>query len=234
MRGQAQESLRADGPWCGIINPTGRRQRKRRENGQRHPSRYAGAVSLVWFFLLACGLLVAIVRGDLDGFTNGALSGAASAVTLSIGLIGTLSLWLGLLRVAEEAGLTENLARWMRPVMRRLFPEVPADHPALTAMILNVAANALGLGNAATPLGLKAMEELQTLNPRRDTATDAMVLFLVINTSSVQLIPATVVAMRAAGGSSDPTAIVGPTLLATLISTAVGIVAARLLAKVAR
>lgn len=190
-------------------------------------------MSLVWFLLLGCGLLVAIVRDDLDGFTNGALSGATGAVTLSIGLIGTLSLWLGLLRVAEEAGLTEKLAHFMKPVMRRLFPEIPPEHPAMTAMVLNVAANALGLGNAATPMGLKAMEELQTLNPKRDTATDAMVLFLVINTSSVQLIPATVVAMRASGGSADPTAIVGPTLLATVISTAVGIVVAKLLARAA-
>lgn len=188
-------------------------------------------MSFVWFLLLASGLLVAVVRDDLDGFTNGALSGATGAVTLSIGLIGTLSLWLGLLRVAEEAGLTEKLAHFMKPVMRRIFPEIPPEHPAMSAMVLNVAANALGLGNAATPLGLKAMEELQTLNPRRDTATDAMVLFLVINTSSVQLIPATVVAMRAAGGSTDPTAIVGPTLLATLISTAVGIVMAKFLAR---
>lgn len=188
-------------------------------------------MSIVWFLLLAAGLLVAIVRNDVDGFTRGALEGASGAVTLAIGLVGTLSLWLGLLRVAEEAGLTARVAKLVQPLMRWLFPEIPPQHPAMTAMVLNVAANALGLGNAATPLGLKAMEELQTLNPRRDTATDAMVLFLVINTSSVQLIPATVVAMRAAGGAANPTDIVGPTLLATLISTVVGVIAAKLLAR---
>lgn len=188
-------------------------------------------MGVLWFLLLAAGLLVAAIDGTIDGFTRGALEGATGAVTLAVGLVGTLALWMGLLRVAEEAGLTELVARAVRPVMRRLFPDVPADHPAMTAMVLNVAANALGLGNAATPLGLKAMEELQTLNPRPDTATDAMVLFLVINTSSVQLIPATVVAMRAAGGSSDPTAIVGPTLLATAVSTIVGVVCAKLLAR---
>jgi spore maturation protein A len=187
-------------------------------------------VGIVWFLLLATGFFVAAVQGTIDGFTRGALDGAAGAVELAIGLVGALALWLGLLRVAEEAGLTQMLARLLRPLMRRLFPDVPADHPAMTAMLLNVSANALGLGNAATPLGLKAMEELQTLNPRRDTATDAMVLFLVINTSSVQLIPATVVAMRAAGGAENPASIVGPTLLATAFSTAAGIVAARLLA----
>ncbi len=188
-------------------------------------------MGILWFLLLAAGALVAVVNDNLDGFTRGALEGATGAVTLAIGLVGTLALWLGLLRVAEEAGLTEWLARGVRPLMKRLFPDVPPEHPAMTAMVLNVAANALGLGNAATPLGLKAMEELQTLNPRRDTATDAMVLFLVINTSSVQLIPATVVAMRAAGGSENPTAIVGPTLLATLISTVIGITVAKLLAR---
>lgn len=188
-------------------------------------------MSIVWFLLLAAGLLVAIVRNDVDGFTRGALEGASGAVTLAIGLVGTLSLWLGLLRVAEEAGLTARVAKLVQPLMRWLFPEIPPEHPAMTAMVLNVAANALGLGNAATPLGLKAMEELQTLNPRRDTATDAMVLFLVINTSSVQLIPATVVAMRAAGGAANPTDIVGPTLLATTISTVVGVIAAKLLAR---
>jgi spore maturation protein A len=188
-------------------------------------------MSILWFLLLAVGLLLAVARGTLDGFTRGALDGATAAVTLAIGLVGALALWLGLLRVAEEAGLTEKLGRLMRPLMRRLFPEVPPDHPAMTSMVLNVAANALGLGNAATPMGLKAMEELQTLNPRRDTATDAMVLFLVINTSSVQLVPATVIALRAAGGAERPTDIVGPTLLATIVSTAVGIAAAKLLAR---
>lgn len=188
-------------------------------------------MGIIFFLLLAIGLLVAVVGDNLDGFTRGALDGATGAVTLAIGLVGTLALWLGLLRVAEEAGLTHALAKAVRPLMRRLFPDVPPDHPAMTAMVLNVSANALGLGNAATPLGLKAMEELQTLNDRRDTATDAMVLFLVINTSSVQIIPATVVAMRAAGGAENPTSIVGPTLLATLISTVVGVVCAKLLAR---
>ena len=188
-------------------------------------------MGILWFLLLAAGLLVAVASGNLDGFTRGALEGATGAVTLAIGLVGTLALWLGLLRVAEEAGLTDAVARAVRPLMKRLFPAVPPAHPAMTAMVLNVSANALGLGNAATPLGLKAMEELQSLNQRRDTATDAMVLFLVINTSSVQLVPATVVAMRAAGGAENPTSIVGPTLLATAVSTVVGIVAAKLLAR---
>ena len=187
-------------------------------------------MGIVWFLLLALGLAAAWAGGDVEGFTKGALDGAGGAITLAIGLVGMLALWSGLLRIAQEAGLTALLSRAMAPVMRRLFPEIPRDHPALAAMTLNVAANALGLGNAATPIGLDAMEKLQTLNPRRDTATDAMVLFLVINASSVQLVPATVVALRAAGGAAAPADVVGPTLLATFVSTAVGIAAAKILA----
>ncbi|WP_050727525.1 nucleoside recognition domain-containing protein [Vulgatibacter incomptus] len=188
-------------------------------------------MGLIWFLLLALGLVAAAMGGDIGGFTSGAIDGAASAITLAIGLAGMLALWMGVLRVAEEAGLTRHLAALVRPVMCRLFPDVPRDHPAMSAMVLNVAANMLGLGNAATPFGLKAMEELQTLNPRRDTATDSMILFLVINASSVQLVPATVVALRTAGGAADPTSVVGPTLLATAVSTTVGVVAAKLLAR---
>ena len=191
-------------------------------------------MGIVWFLLLALGLAAALAGGDVEGFTKGALDGAGGAITLAIGLVGMLALWSGLLRIAQEAGLTALLSRAMAPLMRRLFPEIPRDHPALAAMTLNVAANALGLGNAATPIGLDAMEKLQTLNPQRDTATDAMVLFLVINASSVQLVPATVVALRAAGGAASPADVVGPTLLATLVSTAVGIAAAKILAPIWR
>lgn len=188
-------------------------------------------MNAVFLFLLVVAFLVAAVQGTIEKLTAGALEGATAAVTLAIGLIGVLALWMGLLRVAEEAGLVRLLARALRPVMRRLFPDVPPDHPAMGAMILNVSANMLGLGNAATPLGIKAMEELQTLNPRPHTATDAMVLFLAINTSSVQLIPATVVALRTAAGAPEPTDVIGATLLATTFSTIVGVTAARLLAR---
>lgn len=185
----------------------------------------------VWFLLLAVALAVAAATGKVGAFTTGALEGAANAVTLAIGLVGAMALWLGLLRIAQEAGLIDAIARLVRPVLRRLFPEIPPDHPAMSAMTLNIGANALGLGNAATPLGIKAMEELQTLNPRKDVATDAMVLFLAINTSSVQLVPATVVALRASAGAPNPTDVVGPALLTTTISTIVGVAAAKLLAK---
>ncbi|HWV38523.1 MAG TPA: nucleoside recognition domain-containing protein [Vulgatibacter sp.] len=187
-------------------------------------------MGIVWFLLLALGLAAAVAGGDVEGFTKGALDGAGGAITLAIGLVGMLALWSGLLRIAQEAGLTALLSRAVAPLMRRLFPDVPKDHPAVAAMTLNLAANVLGLGNAATPIGLDAMEKLQTLNRRKDTATDAMVLFLVINASSVQLVPATVVALRAAGGAAAPADVVGPTLLATFVSTVVGIAAAKILA----
>ncbi len=146
-------------------------------------------------------------------------------------LVGTLAVWMGIMRLAERSGLVELLARALQPVMRFLFPDVPPEHPAMGAMVMNVAANMLGLGNAATPMGLKAMEHLERLNPRPGTATNAMCTFLAINTSSVQLIPATVVALLAAKGAREPTAIVGTALVATSCACVVGVTSAKLLQK---
>ncbi|MBA3010280.1 MAG: spore maturation protein [Proteobacteria bacterium] len=153
---------------------------------------------------------------------------AASAVELAIGLVGVMTLFLGLMKVVEEGGMLRILAKLIRPLMVRLFPDVPPDHPAMGAMILNLSANALGLGNAATPFGIKAMQALDTLNPNKGTATNAMALFLAINTSSVTLLPTGVIALRAAAGSVDPAAILPTTLFATIGSTLVAILAARL------
>ena len=144
-----------------------------------------------------------------------------------------MALFLGLMKVAEAGGMLTILARLIRPLMVKLFPGVPPDHPAMGAMILNLAANALGLGNAATPFGIRAMQELDTLNPRHGTATDDMALFLAINTSSVTLLPTGVIALRAAAGSSDPAAILPTTLFATIGSTTVAIIAAKLYGKLA-
>lgn len=176
--------------------------------------------------------MVAAVTGRPAEMGNAALSSATDAVTLALGLVGGMALWMGLMRIAEKAGLVKLLARAARPVLSRLFPQVPADHPAMSSMLMNIAANMLGLGNAATPLGVKAMMELQSLNPKKDTATDAMVMFLAINTSSVQIIPATIIALRVKTGSADPAEIIGPALLATVCSTAAGIAAAFLLGRV--
>lgn len=160
----------------------------------------------------------------------GMIDAAGGAVTLAIGLVGVMALFLGLMKVAERGGLLVVVARTLRPLMTRLFPDVPGEHPAMGAMIMNMSANVLGLGNAATPFGIRAMEELDKLNPHKGTATNAMALFLAINTSSVTLLPTGVIALRAAAGSTDPAGIVPTTLFATICSTAIAIVTAKLLA----
>ena len=161
--------------------------------------------------------------------TQAALDYATMAVNIALGLIGIMALWLGIMRIADEAGAIKLLARVLRPFMKFLFPDVPSDHPAVGSMIMNISANMLGLSNAATPLGLKAMEELDKLNPRKGVATNAMCTFLAINTAGLTLIPATAIAVRAAAGSSNPTVIVGTTIIGGLCSTTVGILAAKLL-----
>ena len=155
------------------------------------------------------------------------IDSATGSVTLAIGLIGVMALFLGLMKVAEAGGMLQIIARTLRPVMVRLFPEVPADHPAMGAMILNMSANALGLGNAATPFGIRAMQELDKLNPCKGTATNSMALFLAINTSSVTLLPTGVIALRASAGSADPAGILPTTLFATICSTTAAIIAAK-------
>jgi len=164
----------------------------------------------------------------MEVLSKAMIESAGGAVELAIGLVGVMALFLGLMKVAEAGGLLTILARLIRPLMVKLFPDVPADHPAMGAMILNLAANMLGLGNAATPFGIRAMQELDKLNPQRGTATNAMALFLAINTSSVTLLPTGVIALRAAAGASDPAAILPTTLLATIGSTTVAVVAAKL------
>ena len=165
----------------------------------------------------------------MDALGIGMIDTAEASVTLAIGLVGVMALFLGLMKVAEHGGLLVIIAKLLRPLMKRLFPEVPADHPAMGAMILNISANVMGLGNAATPFGIRAMQELDKLNPEKGTATNAMALFLAINTSSVTLLPTGVIALRAAAGSDDPAGIVPTTLVATICSTTVAIVMAKLL-----
>ncbi|MGF1540271.1 MAG: nucleoside recognition domain-containing protein [Pleurocapsa sp.] len=185
-------------------------------------------LNYVWFGLIAISFVVGAVNGNIEAVTEAAIDSAKLAVELAIGLIGIMALWLGMMKIAEEAGLINAIARVVRPITLWLFPEVPPDHPAVSAMVLNMSANILGLGNAATPLGLKAMQELQKLNPTEDTATNAMCTFLAINTSSVQLIlPATVVALMGVNASQ----LFIPTILATSCSTIAGVIAVKFLAK---
>jgi spore maturation protein SpmA len=167
----------------------------------------------------------------LKDVTNSALDNASTAVTISLGLIGIMALWLGVMKVADKAGLIAIIANWLKPVTKRLFPDVPSDHPAMGSMIMNISANMLGLGNAATPFGLKAMEELDELNPDKGTATNSMVTFLAINTAGMTLIPATAIAVRAAAGSSEPAIIIGTSLFGSFCATVAGITAAKTLEK---
>ena len=185
----------------------------------------------IWLALVVLAVTIGGWNDKLKEVTDGAFDGAKAAVTIALGLIGIMALWLGLMRLAERCGLVQRMARGLRPVMRRLFPDVPAEHPAMGSMLMNIAANMLGLGNAATPLGLRAMRDLETLNPRPGVATNAMCTFLAINTSSVQLIPTTAIALLAAAGSKNPTVIVGTALMATTCSTFVGITSVKLLEK---
>ncbi|HUL59393.1 MAG TPA: nucleoside recognition domain-containing protein [Anaeromyxobacteraceae bacterium] len=185
----------------------------------------------IWTLLLAIAVVAAAVNGRMADLTAAAFDAAGKAVVLSIGLTGVLALWLGLMRVAEEAGLVRLLARLARPAMRRLFPSVPPDHPAMGAMLMNFSANLFGLGNAATPFGIRAMQELDALNPHKGTATDAQALFCALNTASVQLVPATVIGLRAAAGSRAPAEILGACVLASACGVAVAIAAAKLLGR---
>lgn len=181
----------------------------------------------VWTMLLVISVVFALAAGADGGkrITQGVIDGAENAVAFAFGLAGTLAFWSGMMKLAEASGLTAILAKLLSPVVRRLFPSIPPDDPANASIVMAISANALGLGNAATPLGLKAMYDLSRLNAGRNEASDAMCTFLVISTSGITLIPGSVIAIRAAAGSNDPTAIVLTTFLATVIATAVAVVA---------
>ncbi len=189
-----------------------------------------GVLNYIWLGFLLVAVLVGGLTGKLPELTKGAFETAETAVMkIAFPLIGIWAIWLGIMRLAEQSGLVQLLARALRPVMRLLFPEVPEDHPAVGAMVLNMAANMLGLGNAATPLGLRAMAHLERLNPHPGTATNAMCTFLAINTASIQLIPTTAIGILAVAGAANPTAIVPTAFLATCCAAVSGVVTAKLL-----
>ena len=187
----------------------------------------SAVLNYIWLALVLLAVAIGGWNDRLKDVTGGALDGAKTAVTIALGLWGIMALWLGLMRLAERAGLVQRIAYGLRPLMQRLFPEIPPDHPAMGSMLMNMAANMLGLGNAATPLGLRAMRDLESLNPRPGVASNAMCTFLAINTSSVQLIPATAIAILAAAGSARPTAIVGTAFFATLCAATVAVLSAK-------
>ncbi|WP_284640317.1 nucleoside recognition domain-containing protein [Paenibacillus silviterrae] len=176
-------------------------------------------VNYIWLFFMVAGFVVAAFNGKIELVTEAVFDGAKSGVTVCFGLISIMVFWLGMMRIAEDAGLLEKLAILLRPVVRFLFPSVPKDHPAIGYIMSNMSANVLGLGNAATPLGIKAMQELQKLNKHKDIASPAMCTLLALNTASITLIPTTLIAIRMSFNSASPAEIVGTTLLATFVST---------------
>lgn len=189
-------------------------------------------LNYIWLGLIILAVVIGGINGKIESVTKSAVDAAGNAVAIAIGLVGIMALWLGIMKIADQSGLMSILARVIAPVLRRLFPEVPRDHPAMGSMLMNIAANMLGLSNAATPLGLKAMEDLEKLNPHPGVATNAMCLFLTINTANLQLIPATMIGVLASAGSKDPTAIIGTTIASTAIALTIGVTAAKLLEKI--
>ena len=186
-------------------------------------------LNFLWGAMILTGVVWGAFHGTLGAVTENVLAGTRDAVSLCITMLGILSFWTGILKIGERAGLLERFSRGLRPLIRFLFPQVPAGHPAEQAMSVNIIANMLGLGWAATPAGLKAMENLDALNDRKGTATNSMCTFLILNMSSLQLIPINMIAYRSQYGSVSPAAIVMPALLATTVSTIVGILAAKIL-----
>lgn len=193
------------------------------------------ALNYIWIALFAIGVIVGIVKlvflGDMEALPammDSTFEMSNMAFEMTLGLTGTLTLWMGILKIGEDSGLVDRLARFLSPVLTKLFPEIPKNHPALGSIFMNISANMLGLDNAATPVGLKAMQELQSINKEKDTASNSMIMFLVLNTSGLTLIPVSIMAYRAKFAAADPTDVFLPLLLTTLCSTIVGLVAVSL------
>ena len=175
-------------------------------------------MNIIWIILLSVSIVVAACTGRLDALTRAMFDGAKAAVEISLFLLGIVSLWLGITKIIEDSGLIHRIAHIFKPAVTRLFKTVPPDHPAITSITLNMLANFFGLGNAATPLGIKAMQDLQSLNSDKDSITFEMMLFIVLNTASIQLIPFTVVGILSDFGSTNPSGIVLPTICSTVLS----------------
>jgi spore maturation protein SpmA len=187
-------------------------------------------LNVIWLAFILIAIVVGGLQGNFDAMTKGAFEAAEIAVMkIALPLVGLMAIWLGIMRLAERSGLVQVLARGLRPLLRRLFPDVPADHPAHGAMVMNMAANMLGLGNAATPLGLRAMALLNQLNPRPGTATNAMCTFLTLNTASIQLVPTTAIALMAVAGAAQPAAFVPAAIMATFIALTCGLLMCKFL-----
>jgi spore maturation protein A len=186
-------------------------------------------LNYIWLTMVILAVVLGGINGKIENVTKSAIDSAGSSVTIAIGLIGVMALWLGIVKIAEDSGLMSLFAKAITPALKWLFPGIPVGHPALGSMTMNIAANMLGLSNAATPLGLKAMEDLETLNKHPGIATNAMCTFLTINTAGLQLVPATMISIMASAGSTDPTAIIGTTVAAACAGLIAGITTVKIL-----
>ncbi len=181
-------------------------------------------MNIIWFILITTSVIFSIVNNKLEDFTKSIFDATKQAVEVSLFLLGIIALWLGITKIIEDSGLIYHLSKFFKPIISKLFKKIPKDHPSIVSITLNLLANFFGLGNAATPLGIKAMTDLQTLNEDKETVSFEMMLFLVINTASIQLIPFTVVGLLSQYGSKSPNSIVLPTIIATVISAIVAVI----------
>ena len=188
-------------------------------------------LNYVWFFLIVAGFIFGAVNGKLDQVTKAAIDSANGAVTLCIGLAGVMCLWVGIMKIAEKSGLTNNIAKVTMPLVTLLFPEIKGKQKAVSSVVMNLTANFMGMGNAATPLGIKAIKELDDLNNEKTIATNSMCMLIVLNTSMIQLVPATLIAIRSSAGSINPSDVMGPIWIASLFTTIAGILMVKILQK---
>lgn len=189
-------------------------------------------IGYIWIFLIISSIVIGGINGRISEVSQSVVDSAKLAVDIAISLIGIMAFWLGIMKLAEKSGIIEFISKIIKPITKWLFPDIPPEHPAVGNIAMNISANALGVTNAATPIGIKAMKEMQKLNPVKNTATNAMCTFLAINTAGFQLIPASIIAVLAATGSTNPTEIIGPTLFATGCATITAIIVVKLLEKV--
>src|SRR5665647_49644 len=188
-------------------------------------------LNYVWFFLIVAGFIFGAVNGKLDQVTKAAIDSANGAVTLCIGLAGVMCLWVGIMKIAEKSGLTDKIAKVTMPLVTLLFPEIKGKQKAVSSVVMNLTANFMGMGNAATPLGIKAIKELDDLNNEKTIATNSMCMLIVLNTSMIQLVPTTLIALRSSAGSINPSDVMGPIWIASLFTTIAGILMVKILQK---
>ena len=186
-------------------------------------------INYIWFFLIFCGVLVGLLSGNGDAISKAIINSCGNTVTFIIELTGIMCFWCGVMKVAENSGLTEKISKLLKPILKCIFKEAAKDEKALGAIVMNLTANMMGLSNAATPFGIKAMEEMDRLNKNSETASNDMALFLVLNATCIQLVPSTIISIRAACNSANPGIIILPTLISTATAAVVGIICCKIL-----